>query len=640
MASNFIQAGQLTPIQGDIGQQSIVQSNEPTVDQLINPMLKTVDMAGDMYSESKAKSLVESEIENIDAARAMAESGQFTSGDAVPESLKLDQGEWDMLAGAVQSGSMPRETARLIASSRLRSRIAEEPFFADRMRKSASGVLGFNIESEGAQQYFNSFATKSEIASASGANKNKYLTGVEERAAAQTLATGVDFKTARNAIIIADRNADTLASLKNQKEMGQLSSAQFVSELSKIDNKEAFTGIMRDLAVSVKEGQPIDNIVVGNSIETKKQMFLSNMRDQYEGDINSPEFQRIEQSIIARYDGYNTLVQAVGIDNMTTSNINRMEQLRQQIGDKYMMDIQIINEHGGQEAVSQFFKLVGGDLNDTQKAQMLEQFPILKRFEGIANASPEELKRRLVDTTTAVITEKPLTPEQKEVIDPVVTESYGKGDEKSQDATIRSLRSNQMPTKANSLIATKSPTETSISNIKTFKRGFEKDVPLVFDKIGTLMAKHEGAFSTYQKEDGSIAIKFSNKYGSGEIGASSKRADAIDTLKEINKELVKVAPFWKSLDKGWDTELGVTKEEFAITAKKSLDTAAIKAEETQLSQGVIKTATDFANSVIAGDRGKARKLFDKSVELNPEAFPNGFEAMYDEIRRIERAKGE
>jgi len=64
--AQFIQANQLSGVQGSLGQQSLVSAPEPTTADLAGPVIQAADVAGDIYSQSKAKSIVSEELENVE----------------------------------------------------------------------------------------------------------------------------------------------------------------------------------------------------------------------------------------------------------------------------------------------------------------------------------------------------------------------------------------------------------------------------------------------------------------------------------------------------------------------------------------------------------------------------------------------
>lgn len=648
------QSNQLSQLQGDIGNQAIIQDSSPSVgkalDQFTSTAMNTLDTMSKTIAVDKGNALAIEEIENVDKAIAEGERlGAFTEETTeVPETVKMAQEEWDMLSQAVRSGQMNQTTAELVASAGVRKRIAKEPLFARQMRQAASSVLGFNIESKGAQEYFNSFPTRAELAAN---NKNKYLSDMRDKAAARAPALGMDTDTLLTEMLHADARADQLDSIKNELEMGLISDSQAASRVSKLDSEEALGNILSEIKLASNNGEPVDNIVLGNMITTRQEQFLGGLRKNYQGDINGPEFQRIENSVKARYDGYRDFIDSVGIDNIEQVGLDRMARLRQQIGDRFMNDIQIISEVGGQEAVSQYFTLMSGDLNDTQRAQLLEQFPILKRFAGIAGASNEELKEMLANATTNVLTGRPLSENDKGVIDPVVTKMYNEGNDSTKTNVLDTLRREGMKTKLHSVVFNKSPNHAPVDAVQDIKKDFEKDLPLVYQQVGRIMSEHEGAFEAYIKEDGTVGIKFNSDYfanyrltGQEKLDAQNKgftrlnREKEIDTLREINEIMPKIQQYFKGLDNGWGRVLGVDKEELALQATQNITKERDKYLSVKAGERSRELATALRTNMIGGNVDKAREIYEKIQEANPEGFNNNFEAFYEEFRRREAAK--
>lgn len=623
MAQEFIQPTALTPVQGEMGNQTIVQNQEPGLDQLMKPTLQLADMAGDMYSESKAKSLVKEEIENVDAARAAAESGQFTSGDPVPEGLKVDQKEWDMLAGAVQSGSMSRESARLIASSRLRSRIAEEPLFANRMRKAASGVLGFNIESEGAQQYFNSFATKGQIASSQQDSQNKDILKMKQEAEEEARLTGIPAEKIYRqkwALITSERNKE-VAML--EKEQGLRTDKEAFTAFNKENSKTAFTGVLGQLRTTFNEEGSVKPEVYTQKLVDAKQQELAELTALWEGDQTGSEFSSARQVIEDRYDTYQTILESVDYDKLNQITVDRNSNERTLFTDEMMNDVKMINEGAGQEGVKAYFNYISPLTNPTQKAQLMEQYPLLKRFVELEGMGPEEVSKKLGKTAAKVINREPLEEEDEPTADPVITSLHDDAEtEEEQTSIFDYLVENGLKLKSLSLVARKSPGKTSVDNAKNTKTAYEKELTPLLKSLGREVEEWASDVNRFGIPAVEMVVN-----EAGDIQVSSTRPLSLPQgkLAELQRGANYINQFNKLHKNDWGRVLGEDKSAYDLKVQKFL-------EEGKKEQ-VFSGQTDFIEAAVAGKEGAAEKSYLKLQENYPEDFPKPFSELYEEIRR-------
>lgn len=476
--AQIIQPSALSPVQAGIGSQAMVQDNTPTVEGLTQNLLNSADMAADMYVESKAKSLVTETIEEIDAARAVAERGTFRAGDPVPPELQVDQQQYDMLAGAVQAGTMSRENARLIASSRLRSRIAEQPLFADRMRKAASSVIGFNIESEGAQQYFASFATNAAIGQQQEGRIDKKKREMLNEAQRFHEVGLFDSQEAAYEMLV---RADAAASMKqlaaDKLEMGGMTSQQFGTEFNSANQVSAWGTLIGEVrSFEIAEGKPVDGVAFSRILDERKQQAVAEFNNGWSksAPTGTPEYNRAIGNLTAQYDEMKDFVDTYGVDNLNKVAIERSVQAREIYGDQFFPTMKFISQNFGQQVASDVIKL--SSLGASQRERMfLGNKPLRDAYE-LLGQDPAAFNKALGQAGVALVRGADLSKEDPVIIDAAATQLYNDGDKETQRAVVQSLFAGSLNWKGTSVAASKSPRVSDGEVVKIYKRQYEEGV--------------------------------------------------------------------------------------------------------------------------------------------------------------------
>lgn len=634
----LIQSNQLSQIPGSAGQQQVIQDQSPTLGDAISNTIgraqQVYDTAGDIYAQNKSRSIAKEELENIDKAVSIAEKSAREDEFVAPEELPVSDAEFKVIEGAVRSGAMSREKARLLASSRLRTRISEEPFFANKLRQAASQVVGFNIESEQARQYFASFQTEAQLAQG---GKNKYLSDINDRAVAYSQYLGTDFEETRAQLLKADRIEQQKDMLENMKEMGQISANEWANERTKMDNAQAFEFVLTELKTLQNEGESVDNVVVNSTLETRKQMHLTELRNGYEGDINSAEFKSIVDSVNARYEGYKGLIEDIGVDKLNKVRIDRAAQLRTLRGDEMFADIKLIREAAGEGGVQAYFETMSGNLNATQRDQLFRNFPLLKRIDSLVNSTDEELQKRLATTTTKVLTDGDLNDDDREVIDPVVKNIYDQGEEETQTKLIEKLQKDGMKYKGLSLVVNKNPRDASVDNVKYGKMMYEEELPSLTAKVGSLFAQSED-LDLVKKDNGEFlaVIRSSTRQGPG---ARQLRDIDMERHAQAQELVEKINVYKRAIDKGWGNTFGTTMENFSMDVAKQVEDNKRDYSVLEQNQAFQQNQQNFIDNAVKGNLSRSREAYNKLQAQNPDAITSTFDELYDEIRR-RRAEGE
>lgn len=638
MASQFIQASQMSPIQGSIGQQSIVTSNEPTNADLIAPVLKTADMAGDLYSESKAKSIVNEEIENIDRVRAEAEKGQFTSGDPVPESLKADQKEWDMMAGAVQSGVMSRENARLIASSRIRARIAEEPFFADRMRKAASGVLGFNIESEGAQQYFNSFATNASIAQQQNASVDKEREKLMNEARRYKEVGIFDTVEEGYQLLVKNEAATARLSLsENELSMGGIDAQKHGSNFVQEEQVKGWGTLLGEVkAFEKNEGKPIDGVAFSRIINERRQDAKARLNASWTAGgapLNTPAYDKALNNTLSIYDEMEEYANLVGVDNLTKVQIERNVQARELFGDKYfstMKTLAQIDRNFANDVVAM------AGMTPSQRERMFVNNPKLRDAYGLATSDPQEFNKLLAGAGTSLLTGEGLADHDPNVIDAAAQFMNENGSKEARAAAVQSLFRGGYEWKGSSLASSKSPRQSSPETIQTLTRQYKEGLKPAMDQLTDIIAR-DPTIHYEVGTDGKISVTQTTEQGA--IPTIDPVSGLTENPREVQARLLsfrnakqtadKINVFAQALGNEWSAEFGDTLDEYAVKLE-TLGKSGINEANTRRIETTNKAMAGVAGLIMDNDTKGAEAEYNRLRNENPLLYPYTFDEVLDE----------
>src|SRR5690554_879215 len=626
--AQFVQSDALSPIQGSAGQFSPVVNKGPTLAEGIASVTKTVgglvDTAGNIYGQNRAESLVEEEIEQIDKARAIAESGEFTAGDAVPESLKLDQREWDMLSTAVQSGTMSREKARLIAGSRLRSRIAEEPFFADRMRKAASGVLGFNIESEGARQYFASFPTEGEIGQGGGkTQQDKWW----DQAEAISAANGIPADKIYKQIAAAEYGKYVMDIAQQERDAGIITDQEAFTTFNREQSKLAFTGIIGAAQQIYQQEGAVKEEQMERIIAESMNSEINQLAQLWKGDQSSSEYQRAAKVIEDRYEGYRTFVKSVGFDALQQIAVDRNARERELFTDKTMTDVKIINEAAGQEGVKAYFNYISPLTNATQKAQMLQRFPLLKRFVDLEGMTPDAVAERLKDTASRVASKQPLKQEDEGFVGAVATDMHNQAETPEEKTSLFDyLIKEGLKTTGLSIIAGQSPNRTSTENVQSAKRAYQEDIEPLLTQLGREVEQWGSDVNRFGMPALEVRL---NEAGDIEVFSQRPMSLPQGKLNELKQNVAYINQFNKMHKNGWSEVLGESPETYNIKVQQLLDEGRKMTQNSQF----VEEQDLFARAVNNGQEDIARNRYEELRKQHPNIFHADFDIVYAEMRR-------
>lgn len=636
-----IQSNQLSPIQGSIGQQRVVQEQGPTIGSIASNAVQqganTVDMVGDIYAKNEAQALVENTIEEVDAAVAAAERGakENTFSKKAPQELAVNNDEWLMIQNAVASGAMTQEKARLIASSRLRTRIAEQPLFADKLRQAASGVLGFNIESEAARQYFAALPT--EAAARGGSGRQTYQQKIDEQATAIANTIGVDFETARRTLVTADFAEQQKSALASQLQMGAISAQKYTSDMEVEDQKTAFATLMGEVrAFEAENGKPIDNLAFGRILDERKQVYIEQFNKGWtdaNGTLNSPEYTRALTSINQRYDQYKEYIDSVGVDNITAVELERTERARQALGDQFFGPMKFVRENFGDRVMSDMVNLAS--LSDAQRDLVLSRSPQLQQAWQFLNGDPQRFTQTMSSAAQKMLSGQELTEVESNFADYVVKEITTTGSDESKDALVDGLFRSGLPWKGLSSISANSPRLETAERKQYFKTMFEQDLEPTLKQFAAEMTASP-AFRWEVGSDGKLMVINDNPAGGlpavapgGLITNPAEQQRDIVAFNRAKQVADKINLFAEGLNNGWSRELNTSLGEYINLVNTSVSEAETVVQNLRAEQ----EGNRFLGLVESGQIEEAREAYSEMQSRNPALYQRSFDDLAAEARR-------
>lgn len=616
--ANFIQSEAAPEIPGNAGQQSII----PTPDyanaakSLTQSAMSSLDSYSKIYAQDKAQSLVNDEISNIEKARAEAE--KLSTGaeiTEVPESVRMSQDEWTMFSNAVKNGDMNPDQARLVAGSRLRSRIAQEPMFSRQLRQAASGVLGFNIESIGAQQYFTSFQRAEPTA------EQKLRATAKQRSDI----LGIPEDKVYKQLVSAQHAEDIKLLTQQQKEAGIQSASEAFTVFNKENQKNMFPEFMGTLKEKVNEKGSLQEEDWLPSLEEMKLAELNELSTRVWGDTpqNTPEFERAQAQIEKRYEGLKELVRNVGYDKLLERSLNRQTNERALLIGDLFSDVLIMNETGGQAAVTAWFDAQSKSQTPTQFRQMMDQYPILSRYANLPAGGASSAEAMFPRVTKKLFTREDITPEEDPLVGPAAAEVHDNTeDEDTKTRVLERLWELGKNTTGMSILAKGRPDTTSVENVKGAVAKYKTELP----KLITDLTNKLGQFSGQTNRFGEPIIQYEVD-SKGDVQVSSLRPLSLPegVLDDLKATATTINQYNKAHRNGWSTEFGEDHSQYIAKVQKNLK----RASSVEFSS----VQSDFKASVLSGSRKTAREKYERLRELNPEAFQNDFEDVYSAIRR-------
>lgn len=643
-----IKPNQLGDIQGSAGQRTVVNGNPPNPGELMTSLAstaaKTYDTAGTVYAKNKAEEIVNEELGNVETAIAMAEKSATDEDFVKPGEMPVSDDEFTMIEGAVRSGAMTREKARLVASSRLRSRIAEEPFFADKLRQAASGVIGFNIQSEPAQQYFASFKTAASMnSSAAKTQQQKWW----DQAEAESVALGVPTESIYRQLAqesYLSREKDILLA---QQQAGIASDTDTFGQLNSKNSAVDFGNILGTMKAVFQENGSVDEQAASQVITQAKAARLAEL-DQIFNDPTSSAYLNAQKAVESRFESYSNFVNSVGFDTLNELKIDRVKRANEILGNEMFRMEKLIIQNLGSESYTQVIDLLASTTDPSRLETIFHGSPAmgkiaamtgntvaLKAFgnqiasvyksiangQSIGNPQGGDAGQGAGENSETGITDV-------NVAEGVLAEMI-RADGETEDGAIAYMDAQGMKTKPVSMLIQKNPNRASIDSKKYFKTMYENTLPEYSTQLGEILAQNPALEWTID-ERGQVQIERpqpnTNLKGTAAMNADMRRVQrqmrgynaATNLTQHINL-------YGEGVNKGWGTVVETTAPELRRNIANTIDKGYVRHQ-----QAVI---TEAGNLVLDRDVEAAREAFLEVQALDDRYSGYTFEQWQEAILR-------
>jgi len=641
MASNFIQSGQLSRIPGSAGQQSVVQDRSPLVGDAINNLtsaaVNAYDTAGTIYAKNTAQSLVNEELENVDSAISLAEKSAADENFVQPDEMPVSKDEFALIESAVRSGKMSREKARLLSSSRLRTRISEQPFFADKLRQAASNVIGFNIQSESAKQYFASLPTDAQLSGGGQTQQQKWW---DEASAIGAVMPGVPVEEIYQQIAMESYAETQKNLLENQQAAGAISSQTRFSEINRLNSDIDMGSVLGSAkAIFEREGS-VKEQEFSQIITQVKNTRLAEV-DQIFTDHTSTEYQRARQAVEDRFTGISEFVDSVGFDTLNELGIERAKRARTMLGDKLFFTEKLISENMGSDVFSQAMEMFTNITNPAQLEVLLRSMPTVGKIGAIlgnevaTNRFGNQVREVYEKFATGQEIGADLDPmtgvSEEEVADLVLREMFAKGGE-AESESLRIMKEMGMETKPVSAVVQKAPGRATEKSREYFKVMYETALPEKTTQLGNLLAANPDLQWSIA-DNGAIQLVEPEPVVSG-TGGRSMREDIRATQRaqqvydQANDLVEHINLYAEGIDKGWGTEVKRNKQMHRDYVSQNLDTGWLNQAQT-----ISNNARDL---IFEGNFAEAERTYSDLKRIDPRwdniSFRE-FRAAMDRLRR-------
>lgn len=638
-----VKPNQLSPIQGSAGQQQVIQSTQPNPGEalttLSNTVAKTYDTAGTVYARNKSEEIVSEELGNVETAIALAEDKRKNEDFVRPENLPVSDDEFTMIEGAVRSGAMTQNRARLIASSRLRSRIAEEPFFADKLRQAASSLIGFNIESEQARQYFASF--NQGAGSGAKTQQQKWW----DQAQAESVALGVPAEDIYRQIAqesYYSRDKDIAVA---RKEAGIASDVETFGELNSKASAMDFGSILGNMKLAFQENGSVDEQAASQIITQAKAARLAEL-DQIFDDPTSTEYQRAQSVIETRFQSYSDFVKSVGFDTLNTLKIERVKRANEILGNDMFRLEKFVIQNLGSDAFTQTMDIISSVTDPSRLEAIFRGSPTAGKIAALSGneTALKSFGKQLGDIYMKIARGQQIGTQTEtgeggsensdtgmtdsEVAEGILAEMMRSGGE-SEDGALKYMEEQGMEIKPVSMLIQKNPNRATESSKEYFKTMFNNTMPQLTQQLGQVLAENPNLEWSID-EKGIISVTQpqprTDIRGTRAMNEDMRRVQRQMRGYNAANELIQhINLYGEGVNKGWGKVVGTTAPELRKTLADTVDKGFVRYKQA--------TMTEAINLVLDRDTEAARAEFDKIKQLDDRYQGYTFEQWQEAILR-------
>lgn len=641
MATNLTQSQQLSQIPGSAGQQSVVQDRSPTLGEGLQRLTKAAtnayDAAGTIYAKNRSEEIVNEELGNIEQSIAIAERMRDDEDFVRPDLLPTSDPEFDLIHGAVLNGSMTREKARLIASSRLRTRISEQPFFADKLRQAASEVVGFNIQSEPARQYFASFQTEAQLRS--GSAKTQQQKWMDEAQAISVTMPGVPVEEIYRQLAQASYAETRKQFAANRKELGLIDDMEEFNEVNAENSAIDFGSILGNFKQIFEQNGSVDEQAATQILSQAKAARMAEL-DQIFQDQTSTEYQRAQQAIESRFQNYADFVESVGFDTLNQLRIDRVKRANEILGDKLWPMEKLIVQNLGSDTFTQTLELISSVTDPSRLETVFRSSPITGKVAAIlGNKTAMKSFGDQIAEAYGNIAQgnqpQDNTPNQEtgmtdtEVTEAILQKMFQDGGS-SEEGAVEYMNQNGLNTKAVSMISQKAPGRASEGSKEYFKTMYNSTLPQFTERLGQVLAANPN-LEWNINENGEFIIQQPQPNPEARGGRAMQ-----EDIRRVQREMrgynqaqelaTHINLYGQGIAKGWGNVVGTTPAEYRKRVADMADGGFVRQQQIIVNEAV--------NLVLEGDSEAARIEFDKLQRLDDKYKGFTFEQWQESTRRL------
>lgn len=455
-----------------IGNQQIVQGDLSWTNTLargVSNVIEGVDEFGTRLGEQKATDLVSKAQKQVDLEVKEAEEL------AKINALGDDAGAQDvarkaaLLEKGVAQGRISRENARLRVADLVTKGIEESPFFADKIRRSASRLLGFDPQSEAVQQFFGAFEP---------AGARETVSATEKRAQFLSQNTGMSLASSRQLIAQQDMLDLQKKIRQDRLAIGDMTIDEALAQKSSEDDIEGINAIFGEAIALVNSGQNIDAQTWAQLATKYENAFVLATLDEFASSgipMTSAQQSKVRETTKARYNRIGEQLQQFDQTLINKQNLDRLVTSQKLFGAQAMPVFSTL--------VNAFGERIGGQLidlyaNAAGKPERLEAAlganPALRPFINLLSQDPKGFTTRM-NNSLLKLNDPAATIEAEDAafIDVFLNNVVKTAKPEERESVITQLQNKNLNTKAASVLALAGRTGATPTEVKYMKENWD-----------------------------------------------------------------------------------------------------------------------------------------------------------------------
>lgn len=593
------------PQAASIGNQQIVQKDSSHINTLargINSGIQAIDTIAGAVGEVKARDLVskaqqqlDTEVNASDQAVRDAEIALNTlSDDAAADEIQRKTASYER---AIAQGKITRENARLRVADLVTKGIEESPFIADKIRRSASRLLGFDPTAEATQQFFGGFQPKGSGQSRTSAFETK----------AQFLAanTNMNIQQAREKIAIDEELALRKSTAQSRVELGAIANDQFIAERDSIDQIEGVGSVLGGLLQLQREGQTIDSNAINQQILVQEQAYIAAVETEAREagrPLTTDQLSKLRSTAADRYDALRGQLES--FDTLVTDKkfLERVVTANKIFGTKAMPNFAFLVDFAGERTASSLIDLYANVAGNPERLRaVLDSNPAMRRFIPILEANPDEFSRMLNNTVTKLADPAAVMDEEDAALTDFFLGQVGNNLPPTEHETVvEMLASKGAGAKAISSISSRGRNIATPREVEYTKGEWELAQDILPDEIraaidagNQAVARSNQGVSISVNEAGLLSLDKFKPDGS---------PDPQRFLHPAYNSVQKINQFLKMSDKGWGKDLGIKdKTAVANQIRRQIESPAITEDRMdELRQEAMRRLQEQGNDQLSG----------------------------------------